>query len=75
MSDRFTGDNIRLIYDTLNFSKVQKQRGLLLLIDFEKPLTLSHGHLLKKHSLFITLRMILYVGLKLFITELNLPSL
>ena len=36
MSDRFTGDNIRLIYDTLNFSKVQKQRGLLLLIDFEK---------------------------------------
>ena len=36
MSDRFTGDNIRLIYDTLNFSNVQKQRGLLLLIDFEK---------------------------------------
>ena len=30
MSDRFTGDNIRLIYDTLNFSNVQKQRGLLL---------------------------------------------
>ena len=36
MTDRFTGDNIRLIYDTLNFSKVHKQRGLLLLIDFEK---------------------------------------
>ena len=36
MSDRFTGDNIRLIYDTLNFSKIHKQRGLLLLIDFEK---------------------------------------
>ena len=36
MSDRFTGDNIRLIYDTLNFSKVQNQRGLLLLVDFEK---------------------------------------
>ena len=36
MSDRFTGDNIRLIYDILNFSKVQKQRGLLPWIDFEK---------------------------------------
>ena len=36
MTDRFTGDNIRLIYDTLNFSKVHKKRGLLLLIDFEK---------------------------------------
>ena len=40
MSNRFTGDNIRLIYDTLNFSKVQKQRGLLLWIDFEKAFDL-----------------------------------
>ena len=36
MSERFTGDNIRLIYDTLIFSKIHKQSGLLLLIDFEK---------------------------------------
>ena len=36
MAGRFTGDNIRLIYDVLNFSHVQKKKGLLLLIDFEK---------------------------------------
>ena len=36
MSERFVGDNIRLIYDLLNYSKNFKKRGLLLLIDFEK---------------------------------------
>ena len=36
MSGRFVGDNIRLIYDTINYSNVQKKKGLLLLIDFEK---------------------------------------
>ena len=36
MSGRFTGDNIRLIYDILNHSKLQDQNGILLLIDFEK---------------------------------------
>ena len=36
MSNRFTGDNIRLMYDILHFSKVENKRGLLLLIDFEK---------------------------------------
>ena len=36
MSGRFTGDNIRLIYDLLNYSNIQKRKGILLLIDFEK---------------------------------------
>ena len=36
MSDRFTGDNIRLVYDIFNFSLERKQKGMLLLIDFEK---------------------------------------
>ena len=36
MSNRFTGDNIRLIYDILNFGLEQKKPGILLLIDFEK---------------------------------------
>ena len=53
MSGRFTGDNIRLIYDTLNFSRVNKKRGLLLLIDFEK-----HGPFLKSLYCFITLKAI-----------------
>ena len=36
MADRFAGDNIRLIYDVLDFANQQKQKGLLVLIDFEK---------------------------------------
>ena len=36
MSNRFTGDNIRLLYDILHFGLEQNQKGLLLLIDFEK---------------------------------------
>ena len=36
MSGRFTGDNIRLVYDILNHSQVHRNKGILLLIDFEK---------------------------------------
>ena len=36
MSNRFTGDNIRLVYDILNFAKEYRKPGILLLIDFEK---------------------------------------
>ena len=36
MSDRFVGDNIRLMYDILNYAKVTKKVGIVLLIDFEK---------------------------------------
>ena len=36
ISGRFTGDNIRLIYDLLFYGKQQQKKGLMLLIDFEK---------------------------------------
>ena len=36
MAGRFTGDNIRLIYDVLFKANQQKKKGLLVLIDFEK---------------------------------------
>ena len=36
MSNRFTGDNLCLVYDTLNFSNQLQKPGILLLIDFEK---------------------------------------
>ena len=36
MSGRFTGDNVRLIYDVLHYSNSVKKKGLMLLIDFEK---------------------------------------
>ena len=36
MSERFTGDNIRQVYDILSLSLEQKRPGIMLLIDFEK---------------------------------------
>ena len=36
MSGRFIGDNIRLVYDVLQFANQQNQKGMLILIDFEK---------------------------------------
>ena len=36
MNDRFVGDNIWLMYDILNYAKVTKKVGIILLIDFEK---------------------------------------
>ena len=36
LSGRFTGDNIRLIYDILSYSNKENKKGLMVLIDFEK---------------------------------------
>ena len=48
MSQRFTGDNLRLMYDILFFSKQQNKRGLLLLIDFEKAFDTIAWSFIKK---------------------------
>ena len=48
MSDRFVGDNIRLMYDILNHAKVTKKVGIILRIDFEKAFdSLALSFLLK----------------------------
>ena len=36
MSDRFVGDNIRLMYDILNYAKIAKKVGIILLNDLQK---------------------------------------
>ena len=36
IAGRFIGDNIRLIYDILNYGNEQDKKGLMVLIDFEK---------------------------------------
>ena len=53
MANRFTGDNIRLVYDVLNYALVHKKRGLLILIDFEKAFdSISWSYLFKCLSFF-----------------------
>ena len=48
MSQRFTGDNLRLLYDILFYSKQLNKRGLLLLIDFEKAFDTVAWSFIKK---------------------------
>ena len=71
MSDRFVGDNIRLMYDILNYAKVTKKVGIILLIDFEKAFdSLAWSFLFKTmHFLNLSQNMIgdvktLYNGIK-----------
>ena len=48
MSGRFSGDNLRLIYDVLNYANENKKKGLMMLIDFEKAFdTISHSFIIK----------------------------
>ena len=56
MSNRFTGDNIRLMYDTLKFSMEQRKTGLLLLIDFEKAFDSIAWSFIKKCLLFFNFK-------------------
>ena len=36
MANRYVGENIRLLYDVINYTEKQQVPGMLLLIDFEK---------------------------------------
>jgi len=52
MSNRSTCDNLRLLYDTLHFSKQLKHRGLMVLIDFEKAFDTISWSFIKKTNFF-----------------------
>ena len=56
MGNRFTGDNIRFIYDILNFGLEQKKVGLLLLIDFEKAFDSVAWTFIKKALLYFNFK-------------------
>ena len=36
MKDRFTGENVRLLNDLMEYTNVKKISGIFLIIDFEK---------------------------------------
>ena len=56
MANRFTGDNIRLIYDILNSSLENKKPGLLLLVDFEKAFDSVAWSFIKKSLLYFNFK-------------------
>ena len=48
MEGRYTGENIRLLYDLIFYTKLRKQPGMLLLMDFEKVFhSVSHKFVFK----------------------------
>ena len=56
MANRFTGDNLRLIYDTLNYGLEKNKTGLLLLIDFEKAFDSVAWSFIKKSLLYFNFK-------------------
>ena len=42
---RFIGESTRLVYDIMNYTEKRQNAGLLMLIDFEKPLIQFPGNL------------------------------
>ena len=56
MSNRFTGDNIRLLYDILKLSLQNKKPGILLLIDFEKAFDSVAWSFIKKAFVFFNFK-------------------
>ena len=81
MSDRFVGDNTRLVYDILNYAKVTKKDGIIVLIDTEKAFDSLAWSFLFKTMRFLNFNqnMIdyvkpLYNGIKASTLENNWPS-
>ena len=56
MANRFTGENIRLLYDTLKLSLQKEKPGLLLLIDFEKAFDSVAWSFIKKSLIFFNFK-------------------
>ena len=64
MKGRHIGENIRLLYDVLQYAETKELPGLLLIVDFEERSTVSRGLLLKKLSTSLTLVQTLNSGLR-----------
>ena len=56
MSGRFSGDNIRLIYDVLNYANTNNKKGLMMLIDFEKAFDTVAWSFIEKCLLFFNFK-------------------
>ena len=71
MSGRSTADNIRLIYDILQYSNIIRKPGILLLIDFEKAFDSLAWSFLHKSLDFFNFGPDIKRWIKLFITDIK----
>ena len=66
MSGRFTGDNIRLIYDILYQGRLNNTKGILLLIDFEKAFDSVSWSFMEKCFVFFNFKKDIIAWIKTF---------
>ena len=71
ISNRFTGDNLRLIYDVLTYSQQQQQKGLLVLIDFEKAFDTVAWSFIEKCLNFYNFKNDIIQWIKAFYTDIK----
>ena len=71
MTDRFTGDNIRLIYDIFNYANKNQKTGILLLIDFEKAFDSVSWSFLDKSLSYFNFGPTLQKWIKIFYTNIK----
>ena len=71
MAGRSAADNIRLLYDTLNFGLEQKKTGLLLLIDFEKAFDSIAWSFIKKCFKFFNFKNGILNWIKTFYNDIK----
>ena len=71
MSGRFTGDNIRLVYDVLNYGTIHQQNGILLLIDFEKAFDSVAWSFMEKCLVFYNFKEDIKSWIKLFYNNIK----
>ena len=71
MQGRFTGDNIRLVYDILNHSKLHDRHGILLLIDFEKAFDSVAWSFMEKCLIFFNFKEDIRRWIKVFYNNIK----
>jgi len=57
MKGRYIGENIRIIYDTIDYLNKQNKPGLLFFADFEKSFdSINHKYIFKKPDFSFNMR-------------------
>ena len=72
MQGRYIGENIRLIYDLLNYTEEKKEKGMVLLVDFEKAFDSVSWSFIKKVLKYFNFGPSLQTWVEIFYN--NIPS-
>ena len=71
IKDRFIGENIRLIYDTMHYTELNDVPGLLMLIDFEKAFDTVSWKFIQETLCFFNFCISIQYLIKLFCNDVK----